>query len=559
MDESCSVKEFFKNEITSPRIIRISKVFTHNNQNPENIMILSKGNNKIQYNLTNKINHRYILNSLKTIQSSPKNENFNSNLYYSSLKYPNTENINTNVNNFHKPFIKEKIKQESNTLLKNININNNNFLKSNINDIKMIRSDQLIQPKKEKKTNVENKRIFLPGMKVADNKESERKLLKRPSLNNDNEIKNENLNDQYNNAYPRNIMNNAIAHEQKINMQHFLSRKQMTYENSQKIESKNNIDNIDNNIDRTSGLIYIKNKNNLLDKENLNELIDKYSKNYLDDKQCFICERTYIHSKKIFSAKCNIHFFCKECLNVYFKNLIDKGIKKMKCPMYKCKYDFDKNILEQILDIKYFSILYNQNNNIEEKNSIISEKIFENKFNSILTYQNKNVFQINSKLNLYKIKKLGNEYCPKCHEPSLFCLTFSFFNKCLNCGYKSCKYCEKTFTNYHLIINDPRHCKVYYRKTKLFNKTNMCFNFIIELLYVIGIYLIMHIYILTKNNLFLFLFGIDKNKYNKNVYMLFLINFFLYFFNCLIYLIILPFLIIFIPFFPIFILLVDGF
>ena len=549
MDESCSVKEFFKNEITSPRIIRVAKVFTQNNKNPENIMILSKGNNKIQYNLTNKINHRYILNTLKTIQSSPRNENFNSKLYYSSLKYPNTENINTNINNFHKPFIKEKIKQESNALLKDININNNNFSKS----------DQLLPPQKEKKTSTENKRIFLPGMKSIDNKESERKLLKRPSLNSNNEIKNENLNDQYNNTYSRKIMNNAIVHEQKINMKHFLSKKQMTYENSQKIESKNIIENIDNNIDKTSGLIYIKNKNNLINKENVNELIDKYSKNYMDDKQCFICERTYVYLTKIFSAKCNTHFFCKECLNIFFKNLIDKGIKKIKCPMYKCKYDFDKNILEQILDLNIFSILYNQNNNLEEKNTIVNEKVFENKFNSLIIYQNKNVFQINSKLNLYKIKKLGNDYCPKCHEPSLFYMTFSFFNKCLNCGYKSCKYCDKTFTNYHLIINDPRHCKVYYRKTKFFDKINICFNFVIELLYVIGIYLILHIYILTKNNMFLLLFGIDKNKYNKNVYMLFLINFFLYFFNCLFYLIILPFLIIFIPFFPIVIVLVDGF
>ena len=104
-----------------------------------------------------------------------------------------------------------------------------------------------------------------------------------------------------------------------------------------------------------------------------------------------------------------------------------------------------------------------------------------------------------------------------------------------------------------------RHCKVYYRKKALFPKNNICFYYAIELLYVIGIYFILHIYILTKNKLFLLLFGIDKNKYNKKICVLFLINFFIYFFNCLIYLMILPFLIILIPFFPIFIALFDGF
>ena len=552
MDESFSVKEIFKNEITPPKIIRISKVFTLNNKRPENIMILSKGNNKIQYNLTNKINHRNILNTLKTAQNSPNHENYNSKLYYSSLKHPNTDNINTNINNFLKPINSEKInKEEINILQRNTNINNNNnFFRENINDINIANLDELILPKKEMKTNIENKKIFLPGMKLLDNKESERQLLKRRTLNSNNELKNENLIKQCN--------NNTCS--KKINLNQILSKKQMTFENDIKIENNNN--NIDNNIDKTSGLIYIRNNRNFLSKDNLDELIDKYSKtNYIDDKQCIICERTYNnHSKKIFSSRCNTHFFCKECLKIYFQNLIDKGIKKMKCPIYKCKFDFEMNILQQILDIKYCLLLLDQNINFnEEKNTIGSEKIYENKFNNFISYQNKNVFQYNPQLNLYNIKKLENEYCPKCHEPSLFCLTFTLFNKCLNCGYKSCKYCDKTFTNYHLIINDPRHCKVYYRKSKYFQGNNICFNFIIELLYVIGIYLILHIYILTKNKMFLLLFGIDKNKYNKHVYMMFIINFFLYFFNCLFYLIILPFLIIFIPFFPIFIALVDGF
>ena len=551
MDESFSVKEIFKNEITPPKIIRISKVFSLNNKHPENIMILTKGNNKIQYNLTHKINHRNILNSLQTIQNSPNNENLNTKLYYPSFKYPNTENINININNVQKPIINEKIKQKSNVILKqNININNSNIFSENIDDKNLANLDELQLPKKEMKTSIHNKKVFLPGMKLIDSKDSERQLLKKRTLNSNNEIKNENLIK----------LSNNNTNSKKNNLNHFSSKKQITHENNIKIENNNN--NIDNNIDKTSGLIYIRNNKNLLGLENLDEIIDKYSKtDFIDDKQCIICERVYDkNSKKIFSANCNKHFFCKDCLKIYFQYSIDKGIKKMKCPIYKCKFDIEKNILQQILDIKYSSILFKQNNNYnEENNTVGSEKIYENKFNNYIPYQNKNVFQYNPQLNLYKIKKLENEYCPKCHEPSLFCMTFTLFNKCLNCGYKSCKYCDKTFTNYHLIINDPRHCKVYYRKEKNFYNNTICFKFVIELLYVVGIYFILHIYILTKNKMFLLLFRIDKNKYNKKVFMMFIINFFLYFFNCLFYLIILPFLIIFIPFFPIFIALVNGF
>ena len=551
MDESFSVKEIFKNEITPPKIIRISKVFSLNNKHPENIMILTKGNNKIQYNLTHKINHRNILNSLQTIQNSPNNENLNTKLYYSSFNYPNTENINININNVQKPIINEKIKQKSNDILKqNININNSNIFRENIDDKNLANLDELQLPKKEMKTSIHNKKVFLPGMKLIDSKDSERQLLKKRTLNSNNEIKIENLIK----------LSNNNTYSKKNNSNHFSSKKQITHENNIIIENNNN--NIDNNIDKTSGLIYIRNNKNLLGLENLDEIIDKYSKtDFIDDKQCIICERVYDkNSKKIFSANCNKHFFCKDCLKIYFQYSIDKGIKKMKCPIYKCKFDIEKNILQQILDIKYSSILFKQNNNCnEENNTVGSEKIYENKFNNYIPYQNKNVFQYNPQLNLYKIKKLENEYCPKCHEPSLFCMTFTLFNKCLNCGYKSCKYCDKTFTNYHLIINDPRHCKVYYRKEKNFYNNNICFKFVIELLYVVGIYFILHIYILTKNKMFLLLFRIDKNKYNKKVFMMFIINFFLYFFNCLFYLIILPFMIIFIPFFPIFIALVNSF
>ena len=139
------------------------------------------------YNLTHKINHRNILNSLQTIQNSPNNENLNTKLYYSPFKYPNTENINININNVQKPIINEKIKQKSNVILKqNININNINIFRENIDDKNLANLDELQLPKKEMKTSIHNKKVFLPGMKLIDSKDSERQLLKKRTLNSNN-------------------------------------------------------------------------------------------------------------------------------------------------------------------------------------------------------------------------------------------------------------------------------------------------------------------------------------------------------------------------------------
>ena len=316
MDESCSVKEVFKNEKTSPKIIRISKVFKKNNNLPENIMILTKGNNKIQYNLSHKVNKRNILESLKT-QNTPKDEKLKSQLYYSSFKYPNTDNVNGNIRTFHMQLNSEKINKEENTLQQNIN--NNNYLNQNINDINVANLDEFDLPKKEMKTSIENKdkkKVFFPGMRLIDNKESERQLLKKRTLNSNIEAKNEkdiffSINEKYNYTYTKNIASNITTRKQKNNLHNFLARKQMTYENSEKMESNpHNIDN-NNKIDKASGLIFIKNKKNLIENVNLNDIIDKYSKNFVNDKQCTICERTYSNSKKFLAQNAILIFFVK--------------------------------------------------------------------------------------------------------------------------------------------------------------------------------------------------------------------------------------------------------
>jgi hypothetical protein len=157
----------------------------------------------------------------------------------------------------------------------------------------------------------------------------------------------------------------------------------------------------------------------------------------------------------------------------------------------------------------------NKKNNLNLK---INPK-FNNKFKKMELYH---IFQVNPCFDLYNIKKLGDGFCPKCHEESLFGLSFTFFKKCLNCGYKCCKYCNKQFTNNHLIINDKRHCKVYYRRgKKSFSSINPFFRFFIQIIYIIGIYFILlyYFFILVNNILFLLL-RIEKKK--KKIFLWFI-------------------------------------
>ena len=248
----------------------------------------------------------------------------------------------------------------------------------------------------------------------------------------------------------------------------------------------------------------------------------------------------------------------------------------MKCPIYNCNFDIDKIYLEEILDKNYYQLLFGINKNEEAQKTIMDEEakcqivIYKNLLSKYKDrnkkfefYQNKNVFEINPSLSLSSIKKYEEDYCPRCHEKSLFCLTSSYFNKCLNCRYKCCKYCNKEYTNIHLIMNDPRHCKVYYRKGKYFlnNCQNKSSNYFIQIIYIIGIYLIMISFLFLKvNNFFFGLLRIQNDKKKKSYLCINLVKYFFCFFLCfLIYLIILLFMELSIPFFPVIILLLDGF
>ena len=569
MDENIPVKQIYPNQKSSIKLIKISKVFKSNKKCPENIMLINKGNNKLHYSLTNKINQRKIFESLKTIQNSPLNDIGNNRLYYTSNKNQNSEKL-------HKTFDHDKNNSNFQKLIpkETKTIKSNEYLQPDIYNINQVNIDKHLinKTRNEAKTaNVKTKIIF-NGIGIINSKDSDRHFIQKGLVSN-----NDNLYSIINNNVKDNDKNNDIYNEitQRITMKSFhnKSKKQMTNNNSQKInqESYCNINN--NNADIISGLIDIKDNNKLFEKEKANIIIDKYPKIDVIDKQCFICEKTCSYYINIYSAKCHFHFFCKDCLRIYFENLIDKGIKRMKCPNFKCDFDYEQRILQIVLDKKYLEILFGSICNDEDKKTIIDERIkcnvmslntkkkLESKIKKLELYK-KNIIQLNSNINLYNIKKYGNEFCPKCHEESLFCLTLSLFNKCLNCGYKCCKYCNKAFTNYHLVINDRRHCKVYYRKHWRFSRNNNnCHQFFIQLIYVIGMYLIMFLSIfILLNKFFSFLLRMNENKINNvNSIVVYIKYCVLYFFSCLFYLISIPILIILIPFFPVLVAFVDGY
>ena len=568
MDENIPVKQIYPNQRSSIKLIKIAKVFKPNKKYPENIMLINKGNNKLRYSFTHKTNQRKIFESLKTVHNSPLNDNENNRLYYTSNKNQISEKMHKtfdyekNNSNLHKKKIKETKTIKSNDYLQP-DIYNINQLNININLINKTRN--------EAKTTMVKNKITFNGIGLINSKDSDRHFIQKGLFSNNNNLISVINNDATDNDKNNDIYN-EITQRMTIKLFHNKSKKQMTNNNSQKIIKDSYCD-INNNVDKISGLIDIKDNKGLFEKEKVDNIINTYPKIDVIDKQCFICEKICSYYINIYSAKCNFHFFCKDCLRMYFENLINKGIKRMKCPYFKCDFDYDINILQIVLDKKYFEILFGTINNDVDKRTIIDERIkcnvmslntkkkYEKKIKKLELYK-KNVVHLGSGINLYNIKKYGNEFCPKCQEESLFCLTLSLFNKCLNCGYKCCKYCNKAFTNYHLVINDRRHCKVYYRKYwRLSKNNNKCPDFIIQLIYIIGMYLIMFLSIfILLNKLLLFLLGMNKNKI-KNVYsfVVYIKYFILYFFSCLFYLVIIPFLIILIPFFPVLVAFVEGY
>ena len=558
MNKSLDDDNIIFNKENIPNIITITKERDNKNNTQENIIFINKGKNKIHLNIDNKkqkINKEEIMKSLKKIIQNPKlNENY-SDISKSLKNFKNLKNLEENEKEKKYNFLNNNIKLE--------NIYDNNLNPIKYNNIK----NKLL--KKEKDNLFEDNNIIFNTSELANNnilndndcnKQSDRLSLRNSSNIN---INNNSQSDFYNKQNYIDIKKEDNKNvEKKINLKF----------NSKEL-SRNNILNIDGR-NSTKLITSIFKKINS-EKSHLSDNNQIYS----SSGKCLICERNFTVIN-LCCSKCNIHFFCTKCLKYYCRELIEKGVKRMKCPITKCNYDIYEEFLKSILSDDYFQLLYKTSSKskmfksediiIEEEKisrnnyEIFNKKIKQNsdKNKNIKSYTKNNVIDINSNIILYNVRKYKDEYCNNCHEKTIFFKTDTIFHKCLNCGIKICKYCNKEYTSNHLSTNNPNHCKVYYRKKEEnIIKKNYCFICIIQIIYIIAIYYIYFAFcFLVIYKFFKEIIKIKKNENNRFIIIFLGIKEIFCVLNTIIlFLVIFPILFVWTPFFPVIIALFDGF
>lgn len=557
------------------KIINITKErYNNNNTEQEKVIISNKEKNKMRIYLDNykqKITEEEIkipLKEVKKIQIQSLDDN-----HYED------NSINKSINHFNK-ISKKSIKNLTNKEGKkeNKNVNNNNKIyniyddKLNLNPVKVnsMKNDLLKKEKNKfyKENNNKNNWSELSNNIFQNyknqnyyNKQSDRNSLRSSDLK-----YNSNLNINYKPNYynHKNFINIKGENNSNIDKKTHINKnsKELTRNNTLNIGSGNSTNLI-------SSIIHKINSS----KSSLSDKTQTYSLN----EKCLICERNF-SVVNLCCSECNIHFFCRKCLKYYCCELIESGIKRMKCPIPKCNYNIYEDFLKSILSENYFKLLYKNSNifkseemtlgeeNISKsKYEIFNKKIRQNsedKIKNIKLYNKNNVLDINSNIILYNVRKYKKEYCKKCHEPTLYFKTDTVFRKCLNCGFKTCKFCYKEYTNNHLIINNPNHCKVYYRQKENNKiKTNLFCKYIIQVIYVISMYFITFAFcFLVIYKFFKEIIKLNKNE--KNIILIILIrikDFLCLLINVICFLVIFPIVYIWTPFFPIIIALVDGF
>lgn len=553
-----------------PKIITITKERALDNA-PNSVIILNTGKNKIHLNLdknSQKINREEIMNSLKEIK---RIEFENLDDYYDTKKIDILpyKSIKTSQNKLIKIVNKDKINinkfLDNNAKLdiydKELNIDKFKMMKNKL--LKKDKEEILIEENDNKFNTTE---LFQKNMVTNrySNKHSDRISLQSSNSNNFNSISNSN--DEYDYYNKNNFTETKKRNNEDLD-------KKMNFKKNKKEFTRNKT--LSQDLDKMNSTNLITNIVSMIN--NTKSLSDKTNSNSPYDK-CLICERKF-SIMNLCCSECNIHFFCRKCLKFYCRDLIEKGIKKMKCPITNCKYEIYVQFLKSVLSKDYFQILLKRSQTLKNERTIINvDDLSRNKYrmfnkkiknnsvdntNNIRLYSNKHVIDVNSNILLYKVRKYKDEYCPNCHEPTLFCKIDAIFHKCLNCGFKVCKYCNKEYTKTHLMLNYPEHCKVYYKK-KVGNKIKVNYfnDFLIQLIYTISMYYISYAFCYLR--IFTFfneILKIRKNNTNKA----FLLIFFRIkdIFNILIsfvfFIMIFPFLFIWTPFFPVVISLVDGF
>jgi hypothetical protein len=585
----------FNKENIHPKIITIAKERVINEKQSENVLILNKGRNKIQMNIESKnkkINKEEIIKSLNNLKKI-EIENLDNN-YYNYKTHKNKNDISpynlnrTSLNNLSLLVQKEKEKNnEANKDFNNIVVNrhinhiNQNIYDKSLNPVKINcmknillkkekeQKDKIDEENKKSSFNLYDKYLFSKGDNdyIDINRQSDRYSLKCSSSNDYNNL-GSNSDRNYNNHYKSNNINYNEDIKQENNRG--LENKIDFHINKKEISR-----NLTLNIDRRNSTHLITSIVNML-----HTTKSHFSENTLNSSnydKCLMCERSF-SIINLCCSECNIHFFCRRCLKNYCREKIEKGIKRMKCPITKCNYNIYEEFLKSILSEDYYHLLYKRSKSIKSDDKTIeSENISKNKYeifnkklkhNSIdkhkriKLYNNRHVIDINSNIMLYNMKKYKDEYCSKCGEPALFCKTSTFFHKCLNCGFKICKYCNKEYTKTHLILNCENHCTVYFRKIGKNNlQNNYFYDYSMQLVYVIAMFYITFAFCFLS--IFRFLnkiLDVQKNKENLCISFIYhLKNLFCIFISIVLFIIIFPILFIWTPYFPSIIALFDGY
>ena len=258
---------------------------------------------------------------------------------------------------------------------------------------------------------------------------------------------------------------------------------------------------------------------------------------------CQICEHS-LPIQRLFSSECKQHYLCKKCAKYYYEDIIESGIREMFCPLIKCKKPVNLEDLKSIISEEHFRIL-TQNLDKNQKNLLFTKLKTDPIQETLELYTEKHVLDVDSNKKFFNFNSMKGVYCPYCNKDALFTKGNSHFCKCLNCDCKICKYCSKKFTNDHLDLNNPTHCKVYYRYNDNPKQNNsFCNKYLLELFFVLATFYLSFVgaFLLIKG----FFYKFFNMKDNKNC-----IKYtFLYLFTFICFLVTIPFIFIFFPVFP---------
>ena len=246
--------------------------------------------------------------------------------------------------------------------------------------------------------------------------------------------------------------------------------------------------------------------NNKITLININNREDNQNQKY---EECLFCEKLFIDSEFFENFKCK-HFFCKECGQSFYRNLINQGQNKnYKCPIFSCKNYFSNQFIKSLTAVKFHELKKvdykrhnNKKNNTNKSGSIRRIPSLIALDSKSLFIQNEeflkeNIIDINNTNNFHKYIKKFTYECPLCKEFSLYGKIKGSYFKCLNCLKKVCKYCRKEYNISHFDKSNKDYCRVFYRIQKA-NKENCCFFILKYLFLTISAFLFIMTYFIVK-------------------------------------------------------------